>query len=626
MGFLYAQTPNPPDSRKKLENIEMKKLILTFVCLFLVGLAQAKIIFVDADAPGPAHDGSSWADAFNLLQDAFSVAQYSDEIHVAQGIYKPDANSADPNGSGDRTATFQLKNGVILKGGYAGFGELDPDTRNIKLYKTILSGDLAGNDVDVNDPCDLPTEPTIAENSYHVVTSSGTDETAVLDGFTITGGNANGTYPDYSNGGGVYNRVKELIVENCTFMRNSARLDGAGIYNRYCEPTVTNCTFRENSAQRWGGGMANFGFSRPKLTSCEFTRNWAGWGGGIHNNHSYLIATNCTFSGNSAGSAGAIDCYSSNKVTLTNCTFSSNCADGGGGAIHIHQSDPVLTNCTFSDNVAGYSGVAIRSHSYSILRLTNCMFSGNQAAVRGGAMHSEFANTVSLTTCTFTANVSVVGNTLSCDSFIPPYVPMTVGPATEFGTVTSFQQRRPSNVQVTNCILWDGGNEIWNNDGSTITITYSDVQGGQTEVYDPCEGLIWGDGNIEADPFFGDPNNGDYHLMSQAGRWTSASSVEPDPNSQSWVQDAVTSPCIDAGNPDSPIGLEPFPNGGRINMGAYGGTIEASKSYFGKLVCETIVAGDINGDCKVNFKDFALMVLHWLQDYNSKLPPPPPPP
>ncbi len=64
----------------------------------------------------------------------------------------------------------------------------------------------------------------------------------------------------------------------------------------------------------------------------------------------------------------------------------------------------------------------------------------------------------------------------------------------------------------------------------------------------------------------------------------------------------------------SPIGYEPFPNGGRINMGAYGGTEEASKSYFDAPVCQTPVAGDINGDCKVDFKDFAIMGYHWLED------------
>jgi len=150
-----------------------------------------------------------------------------------------------------------------------------------------------------------------------------------------------------------------------------------------------------------------------------------------------------------------------------------------------------------------------------------------------------------------------------------------------------------SSPTLTNCILWgDSPEEIY---GGTPVITYSDVQGG------------WpGNGNIDADPCFADANNGDYHLKSQAGRW--------DASEGRWTKDDVTSPCIDGGDMASPIGYEPFPNGGRINMGAYGGTAEASKSYFGEPVCETIVAGDINGDCKVNFLDFRLMALHWLED------------
>jgi hypothetical protein len=166
------------------------------------------------------------------------------------------------------------------------------------------------------------------------------------------------------------------------------------------------------------------------------------------------------------------------------------------------------------------------------------------------------------------------------------------------------------------------------------------MDGGQTAVYDPCGGLVWGVGNMNIDPCFVKPGHwedpcntptcysddkwieGDYHLKSQAGRW--------EPSTKIWVRDDVTSPCIDAGDPLSPKGYEPFPNGGIINMGAYGGTAEAGKSYFGKPVCETIVAGDENGDCKVNWLDFRLMVLHWLEDNNPPplppYPPPPPPP
>ena len=141
-----------------------------------------------------------------------------------------------------------------------------------------------------------------------------------------------------------------------------------------------------------------------------------------------------------------------------------------------------------------------------------------------------------------------------------------------------------------------------------------------------CCILEWDDGNnLDIDPCFAEPgylhdNNtpadanddfwvsGDYHLKSQAGRWET--------NSQTWVIDDITSPCIDAGGPMTPIMNEPFPNGGIINMGAYGGTAEASKSYFGKPLCEIIVAGDIDGDCEVNFRDFRLMALHWLEDNN----------
>jgi hypothetical protein len=100
--------------------------------------------------------------------------------------------------------------------------------------------------------------------------------------------------------------------------------------------------------------------------------------------------------------------------------------------------------------------------------------------------------------------------------------------------------------------------------------------------------------------------DGDYHLKSQAGRW--------DAVHKTWVKDDVTSPCIDAGDPNSPIGEEPFPNGGRINMGAYGGTTEASKSYFGKSPRATTVRGDINGDYCVDFADLALMGNHWRTD------------
>jgi hypothetical protein len=152
------------------------------VVLSVCTAVNAHIIYVDTDAPG-ADNGSSWNDAYNYLQDALNAAMATDEIRVAQGAYEPDQGTGIT--AGDRFATFQLVNGVTVKGGYAGFGQPNPDTRNIELYETILSGDLAGNDG--------ANFANNTENSYQVVTGSGTDATAVLDGFTITAGNANGT-------------------------------------------------------------------------------------------------------------------------------------------------------------------------------------------------------------------------------------------------------------------------------------------------------------------------------------------------------------------------------------------------------------------------------------------------
>ncbi len=151
-------------------------------------------------------------------------------------------------------------------------------------------------------------------------------------------------------------------------------------------------------------------------------------------------------------------------------------------------------------------------------------------------------------------------------------------------------------------------NNCWSNQRADYLNSYGTGSGDgiatasdASQPFDPLPGI----GEISVSPLFSDPNNNDYHLKSQTGRW--------DPNSNSWIQDDITSPCIDAGDPATPIGYETFSNGGIINMGAYGGTAEASKSYFGKPTCETIVSGDINGDCTVDLKDFAILCSHWLQ-------------
>ena len=186
-------------------------VVIAVVAAALGGGAYAKTIYVDGRAAG-ADNGTCWADAYKFLQDALTDADSSEkpvEIRVAQGIYQPDRSAAEPNGTGDRMATFRLINGVTIQGGYAGFGQADPNARDIELYWTVLSGDLDSNDLDVNDPADLRDEPSRGENTYHVVTGDAWTGSAVLDGLTITGGNANGDWPDpwpfEESGGGMYN-------------------------------------------------------------------------------------------------------------------------------------------------------------------------------------------------------------------------------------------------------------------------------------------------------------------------------------------------------------------------------------------------------------------------------------
>ena len=99
--------------------------------------------YVDKDAPGPVHNGSSWTWAFNYLQDALDVAGAGDTILVAEGLYKPDEGTSPT--PGDRSATFYLQDGITVIGGYAGYGHVDPDARDIDTYTTVLSGDLYSN-------------------------------------------------------------------------------------------------------------------------------------------------------------------------------------------------------------------------------------------------------------------------------------------------------------------------------------------------------------------------------------------------------------------------------------------------------------------------------------------------
>lgn len=453
-----------------------------------------KILYVNLLALAGANDGSSWSNAFIDLRDALDQAASSPgqvtEIWVARGKYKPD------RATGNRDLSFQLIDRVGLYGGFAG-SESGREQRNPIANETILTGDLYGDDGNNFANND--------ENSYHVVNGSGTDGTAILDGFTIIAGNAEG---DGSNmyGAGIFLVNGRPAISNCQITGNRATENGGGFYSQNGNPTLTGCTFNDNSGQ-FGAGMLNID-SSAFLSNCEFNANIATEnGGGMYSQDSSPVLTDCVFRENSAQHGGGIFNQNSDNSALLSCEFIQNVAIDYGGGMHSQSSNPVLTNCTFDRNVADFGGGAF-SGNYSGPVFANCSLIGNEARSYGGGLYNH--------------NNSV--------------------------------------AVLTNCIVWSNTNgQFADSDRGDSTVTYSDVEGGAA-----------GQGNIDSEPFFADPDNGDYHLKSQAGRW--------DPKSQTWVTDDVTSPCIDAGDPSTPIGHEPFPNGGIVNMGAHGGTAEASKT------------------------------------------------
>ncbi|MFH1742997.1 MAG: right-handed parallel beta-helix repeat-containing protein, partial [bacterium] len=348
------------------------------------------VVYVRADAAQGGH-GLSWEDALSSIGVALQIVGGTSEIWVAAGMYHE---------------TVRIEAGIAIYGGFAGVEETREERNWVANETTIDASGLKAT----------------------AVTGSGG---AILDGFTVTGGENSGV--------------------TCS--------------GRSSCPTLTNCTIAGNMAE-YGGGVYCSGYSSPTLINCTITANTAFEGGGVYCYESSPTVANCMIAGNTGGSGGGVFCMASSP-TLTNCTITGNTADlSGGGVCCRVRSSITMRNCTFSDNCAPN------------------------------------------------------GNALACDLYNSIY---------------------PSTVEMLSCILWDGGDEIWNNDDSTITISYSDICGG------------WpGEGNIDTDPLFVHPwdgENADLHLMQ-------------------------SSPCVDAANPDPSYNDGCLPPGlgtERCDMGAYGG-------------------------------------------------------
>ncbi len=299
----------------------------------------AAILYVDMTAAG-SNDGSSWANALTSLAYAIKTAHECPDVTtilVARGTYYPQYIPPASGAAGNRDKSFYfLRDGLSVLGGYPSGG----GTRNPTANPTLLSGDL---------------DPIGTEDAYHVVLAVGpaTDapltHTLVLDGFTVTGGNADGS--------GTIS-VNSLAV---------SRSNGGGMYNHAASPTITNCIFWWNRTTGNGGGMYN-DHSSPVITNSRFSGNTAAYGGGMYNASSLdLVITNNVFSGNRATHNGG-GMYSDNSSpAIINSSFSGNAASSGGGMYHA-SSSPEITNCIIYQNSSGIAATDVLTVSYSIVQ------------------------------------------------------------------------------------------------------------------------------------------------------------------------------------------------------------------------------------------------------------------
>lgn len=491
-----------------------------------LGAYEASIIFVNEVAAGSDH-GRSWEDAFTDLGAALQLAGAGDQVWVAAGSYRPSdcVNCL----QADREETFLLRDGTSLYGGFSG-NETTLDQRDWQANPTILSGNI-GN---LNDSLD---------NSYRVLTITSACTNTQIDGFTIEGGNANGTAATGTPeiGGGVF-------------------LDGT--LRNEISPTFTNCFIQNNYAQGGGGVALNVelgGASNPVFHSCIFQNNSASQEAITSSGAAFFITgeqgakvfpqlIGCSFIGNICGNeGGAIGASMGNAggilaFEIDSCLFENNQAEDRGGAIWYRirvnaEGRTVIKNSRFINNRSGGQGGAIYANStidgIANDSIVNSLFDGNQAlgtsgqgnpgaggalfirGSQGGQFNLLTANTV------FAENLaSGFGGAVATTSIVE--TPGNLN--TDFVNCTFYENQTEAEggaihadgsqgqnfLDLINSIFWSNSaeaanNEIGNN-AATIQSVNNLFSGGL-----PTDITSLGTALFE-DPQFLDPENGDFRL------------------------------------------------------------------------------------------------------------------
>lgn len=345
---------------------------------------------------------TSWATACTLTY-ALTQAVAGDEIWVAAGVYKPTTSTT------DRTATFLLKNGVAIYGGFA-MTETQRTQRDYMNNQTILSGDIDNNDSQTPLINEMTTVTGNTTNSYHVVTNP-TSFSNTLDGIGITAGYAPSGGPD--SGGGLYNSGN-INLTNVAFQGNYAFYGGGGMYNANGNPTLTWVAFLTNTGYTNGGGMYVSSGS-PTLSNVIFQGNNAptNVGGGFCSFGGTSQLSNVAFYNNRAQFGAAMGFVNGSTATVNNSVIQGNYANFGGGAILNIGSSLNLNNVLISGNY-GNPGAAVDFYNHAgstgVMTLNHVTVTGNRSGSSSGTYGAVFMQNNDLTPATMTIKSSIFWN------------------------------------------------------------------------------------------------------------------------------------------------------------------------------------------------------------------------
>lgn len=363
----------------------MKILTGLFILLLCSSFSElrATVFYVNQYATG-SDNGQNWENAYRDLQTALANAQAGDELWVVSGNYYPTSEN-------DRYATFTLKTGVRLYGGFVG-NELALTDRNWEENPTFLNGDIG-----------LPGNH--GDNSYSVVTIIDPDENTVLDGFEIRNGSANDraiethTYDPARRGGGVLIQTTgkdadyALTIRNTRFFNNNAEYGGAVFGDARERNNISisfqDCDFELNQADQgsaYNTDSGNLGPLGLQFIDCSFVQNRSE----IHGLLYILTATgqpgaltvqDCDFTENE-GDLLRLSVATQDhpfQLLISGSSFRSNISNTEGfGLLHIftqRQMDMVLDSVVFRAN-EGYDQIIGLGEPHRV-RLNNTLFVGN---------------------------------------------------------------------------------------------------------------------------------------------------------------------------------------------------------------------------------------------------------